>query len=54
MFDEDEAGRLCRKECLEKLSHSLFVRVIELGKEGTQPCMLSKQQIKELLISTTS
>ncbi len=54
MFDEDEAGRLCRKECLEKLSPSLFVRVIELDKEGTQPDMLNEQQINELFISTTS
>lgn len=49
MFDEDEAGRACRSDALERLSKKVFVKTIELGKEGMQPDTLTKEEIKELL-----
>jgi len=49
MFDEDEAGRACRTDVLERLSKKVFVKMVELGQEGMQPDKLSKEEIVELL-----
>jgi DNA primase len=49
MFDEDEAGWKCRSDALDLLSKKIFVRTVELGKEGMQPDKLSKEEITTLL-----
>ena len=47
MFDEDNAGRSCRSNVLERLSAKLFVKALSLGKEGLQPDSLTEEEIKE-------
>ena len=49
MFDEDEAGWKGREESLSRLSSRVFVKVIGLGDEGTQPDRLSEEEIKRLI-----
>jgi DNA primase len=49
MFDEDQAGHACRADVLNRLSQKLFVKVIALGPESTQPNSLSEAEIKEKL-----
>lgn len=49
MFDEDKAGLACRSDVLERLSKKVFVRTIELGKEGMQPDKLTEEEIWKLL-----
>jgi DNA primase len=49
MFDEDEAGWKGREDALSRLSSELYVKVIGLGEEGTQPDGLSDDEIRTLL-----
>jgi DNA primase len=49
MFDEDEAGWKGREEVLSRLSGRVYVRVIGLGEEGTQPDGLGADAIQTLL-----
>ena len=43
------AGRKCREDILARLSSQVYVKVIALGKEGTQPDGLTEKEIVRLL-----
>ncbi|MDQ3831048.1 MAG: CHC2 zinc finger domain-containing protein [Candidatus Tectomicrobia bacterium] len=50
MFDEDEAGWKGREDALSRLSSRVYVRVIGLGEEGTQPDSLSEEGLKRRIL----
>ena len=54
LLDEDQAGRNCREQLLQRFSSKAFVRVIALGAEGKQPDQLSPDEISALEIRETS
>jgi DNA primase len=49
MFDEDDAGRHCRDDAIDRLINRRYVRVMALGTAGTQPDALSDDVIHALL-----
>lgn len=51
LFDEDDAGRLGREQCLPKLAAFIFVKSPRLPQEGQQPDGLSADEIQELCLS---
>lgn len=49
MFDEDEAGWKGREDALSRLANRVYVKVIGLSDEGTQPDTLSWRTVKRLI-----
>ncbi|MBC8459221.1 MAG: toprim domain-containing protein [Deltaproteobacteria bacterium] len=49
MLDPDEVGLKATQEIIDKLIEKLYIKVINLKKEGLQPDSLSKENIQELL-----
>jgi DNA primase len=49
MFDADEAGRDCADDVLKRLVSKIFVRVVQLPSDKTQPDQLMPGEIKEVL-----
>ena len=50
LFDGDESGKACQRQCLEELSGDLFVNLAKLPDEVSQPDQLSKYQVHELFV----
>jgi DNA primase len=46
-FDGDHSGQACMKDCLDRLSQYLFVRVVNLG-ENIQPDDLHEDEVKAI------
>ncbi len=49
IFDSSEAGKSGSQDALARLASQVYVKLINLGKEGLQPDSLSKEKIKKLL-----
>ena len=49
MFDEDEAGKLGREDCVVRLSRFAFVKVYVFPKPDMQPEHLSPEKVHELI-----
>ena len=49
IFDNDDAGRKATKKVARKLLTKVYVKIVRLGKEGSQPDKLSEEQIRKLL-----
>jgi DNA primase len=49
MFDTDESGQECTKECLERLCAKVFVKALDISRYGKKPHHLTRQQINEIL-----
>ena len=49
MFDEDEVGWKVREEALSQLSSRVYVKVVGLGVEGTQPDDVSAETLEQYL-----
>lgn len=50
LFDEDEAGRICREHALQRFASKAYVRVVELSREGAQPDQLSADELSSLAL----
>jgi DNA primase len=48
MFDEDAAGWTCREDVLSRLVPQVYVKVVSLGEEGTQPDNLTEKDLQKL------
>ena len=49
MFDTDESGQECTKECMERLCARVFVKALDISSYGKKPHHLTRQQINEIL-----
>jgi len=49
MLDNDEAGRKATKKIARRLITKVYVKIVRLEKEGSQPDKLSEEQIRKLL-----
>src|ERR1043166_9428163 len=54
LFDEDDAGRICREQALQRFASKAYVRVVEFEKEGTQPDNLTPEEIDGLALREQS
>ena len=48
LFDEDEAGRACQRQCLDELSGNAFVKIAKLPEGVDEPDDLSENQVRQL------
>ena len=49
LFDEDDAGNDCRRQCLDNLAEHIFVKSLRLPIDVAQPDSLTDEQIRQLL-----
>jgi DNA primase len=54
MLDEDEAGWKGREDAVTRLSSRVYVKVIGLGEEGTQPDGLAAEELARRLGNLSS
>ena len=52
LFDDDEAGDACRRQCLEELADYLFVKSLRLPAGVSQPDELTAEQTQQLFTSS--
>lgn len=50
MFDADEDGQKCTKDCLQRLSTRLFVRAVDISPYARKPHQLAPEQLKNILL----
>lgn len=50
LFDEDDAGRICREHALQRFASKAYVRVVELPREGAQPDQLTADEVNSLAL----
>jgi DNA primase len=50
LFDEDDSGRLCREQALQRFASQAYVRVVAFEKEATQPDQLTPEEIDSLAL----
>ena len=49
LFDKDDAGANCERQCLDELSRYVFVKVVELPDSSQQPDHLTGEETRQLL-----
>ena len=49
LFDGDEDGQKCTRDCLTRLSKKLFVKVVDIAPYAKKPHRLDLEAIKKLL-----